>query len=74
MITRLPLLILVFLYFFSIRVLAAPLESVQILDLTQSVIQWIQDYPEITFTGDPNWLPYEAFTRQGEYIGIVADH
>jgi ABC-type amino acid transport substrate-binding protein len=28
----------------------------------------------INFTGDPNWLPYEAFDEQGNYIGIVAEH
>jgi polar amino acid transport system substrate-binding protein len=27
----------------------------------------------IRFTGDPDWLPQEAFTANGDYIGIVAD-
>ncbi|MET0087896.1 MAG: diguanylate cyclase [Sedimenticola sp.] len=36
--------------------------------------EWIKDNPKIPFTGDPNWLPYEAFTEDGVYIGIVADH
>jgi PAS domain S-box-containing protein len=35
---------------------------------------WLKAHPVIRFTGDPFWLPFEAFTREGEYIGIVADH
>ena len=27
-----------------------------------------------TFVGDPNWLPFEAYEKNGNYIGIVADH
>jgi len=34
---------------------------------------WIKQHPVIHFTGDPNWLPFEAFTKEGEYIGIIAD-
>ncbi len=35
---------------------------------------WIEAHPEVLFTGDPNWLPYEAFDADGTYIGIVAEH
>ncbi len=35
---------------------------------------WIQKNRNVTFTGDPNWLPFEAFSPRGHYIGIVADH
>ncbi len=35
--------------------------------------RWIKQHPHINFTGDPNWLPFEAFNKQGEYIGIIAD-
>ncbi|MFK5938375.1 MAG: transporter substrate-binding domain-containing protein [Sulfurimonas sp.] len=34
---------------------------------------WMKSHPIVKFTGDPNWLPYEAFNESGEYIGIVAD-
>ncbi len=27
-----------------------------------------------TYAGDPNWLPFEAFDKQGEYIGIISEH
>ncbi len=33
---------------------------------------WIDDHPYIIFVGDPNWLPFEAFTEDGQYIGIVS--
>ncbi len=42
--------------------------------LSDEEIAWIKANPEITFTGDPNWLPYEAFQSDGTYVGIVADH
>lgn len=36
--------------------------------------KWIQEHKQIRFVGDPNWLPYEAFDDNGNYIGIVADY
>ena len=34
---------------------------------------WLTKHPTIRFTGDPDWLPQEAFTSEGQYVGIVAD-
>ncbi|CAB1059372.1 diguanylate cyclase/phosphodiesterase (GGDEF & EAL domains) with PAS/PAC sensor(s) [Olavius sp. associated proteobacterium Delta 1] len=34
---------------------------------------WLAARKKIRFTGDPDWLPQEAFTSQGQYVGIVAD-
>ena len=42
--------------------------------LTFEEEEYLKKYPKATFTGDPNWLPFEAFTSKGEYIGIVAEH
>jgi len=42
--------------------------------LSSSEQLWLAEHPEIRFTGDPNWLPYEGFDQQGSYIGIVAEH
>jgi len=42
--------------------------------LSDSEHQWLKTNPKIIFTGDPNWLPYEAFDSQGKYIGIVSEH
>ncbi len=36
--------------------------------------QWLQKHPVITFSGDPDWLPFEAFTPDGTYTGIVAQY
>jgi len=44
------------------------------LDLTAKEIKWLSKNSGVTFTGDPNWLPYEAFQDDGTYIGIVAEH
>jgi len=44
------------------------------LDLTDSERQWLENNHVVSFTGDPNWLPYEAFDSKGEYIGIVSEH
>jgi len=44
------------------------------LELTDQEKNWIKQNPVINFTGDPNWLPYEAFDASGKHYGIVADH
>ncbi|MCP4285248.1 MAG: transporter substrate-binding domain-containing protein, partial [Gammaproteobacteria bacterium] len=50
-----------------------PKRSTQV-QLTDAEARWIKDHTLVAFTGDPNWLPYEAFLEDGSYIGIVADH
>ena len=42
--------------------------------LTNQEKDWLATHKTIRFSGDPNWLPYEAFTEQGEYIGMVSDY
>jgi len=44
------------------------------LNLSTSEQHWLKLHPGITFTGNPNWLPYEAFDENGNYLGIVAEH
>ncbi len=34
---------------------------------------WMEKNPLITYVGDPDWLPFEAFDKDGNYEGIVAD-
>jgi hypothetical protein len=43
------------------------------LGLSEEERQWLNENPTVSFTGDPNWLPYEAFDANGEYIGIVSE-
>ena len=42
--------------------------------LTDEEKSWITQHPVIKFTGDPDWLPFEGFTEEGKYIGIVSDY
>ena len=51
---------------------ASSTTSLQV-NFTKEEKNWILNHQTINFTGDPNWLPFEAFTPSGEYIGIVAD-
>ncbi len=63
----LQIVLLLFIPSFLIASLAAE------IDFTEEEVEWLSNHKEINFTGDPNWLPFEAFTKSGEYIGIVAD-
>jgi len=49
-------------------------KSSQLLNLTQEEKEWIKKHTTVTFTGDPDWLPFESFDKHGNYYGIVADH
>ncbi|WP_051906732.1 transporter substrate-binding domain-containing protein [Methylomarinum vadi] len=51
-----------------------PLETIKRIGLTPAQRQWLSEHPKVRFSGNPNWLPYEAFDSRGRYIGIVADH
>jgi len=35
---------------------------------------YLQQHPVISLCVDPNWLPYEKLTEQGDYIGLVAQY
>ncbi|VAW87926.1 diguanylate cyclase/phosphodiesterase (GGDEF & EAL domains) with PAS/PAC sensor(s) [hydrothermal vent metagenome] len=43
------------------------------INLTPQARAWLQKHPAIRFTGDPNWLPFEAFTEQNEHVGIISE-
>jgi len=68
-----PRFLLVLLLFVSMAYLPASASDSQ-LNLTDSERQWLANNPTVSFTGDPNWLPYEAFDDNGRYIGIVSEH
>ena len=44
------------------------------IHITKKERKWLNQNPTITFAGDPNWLPFEAFDKNGNYIGIVSDY
>jgi len=43
------------------------------IEFTEEEKRWIEKNQPITYVGDPDWLPFEAFNSKGEYEGIVAD-
>ena len=46
----------------------------RIIKLNDDEKQWLELHKEIRFTGDPDWLPFEAFNNSGEYMGIVSEY
>jgi two-component system sensor histidine kinase EvgS len=56
------------------RQLSRDLQAGPDLVLTQAEKHWLKLNPIVTFTGDPDWLPFESFDENDEYLGIVADH
>lgn len=42
--------------------------------VTPEQLLWMKSNPTITFTGEPDWLPFEAFDQDGKYVGIVAEY
>lgn len=64
-----------FLLIFSLSLsVSAEMNKFKETHLTKEEIKWVEENPNITFTGDPNWLPYEAFQEDGRYVGIVSEH
>ncbi len=44
------------------------------LELNKDEKAWIKAHPVVKFTGDPAWLPFEAFNKDGKYIGIISEY
>jgi len=40
---------------------------------TDKELQWLRKNKTLTFMGDPDWLPFEAFDKQGNYTGIISN-
>ncbi len=58
--------------FYFLFLLILQLQALEAL-FTADEQQWMREHPVITYVGDPSWLPYEGYNKQGEYIGIVPD-
>lgn len=65
---------LLILLLFPAAPVSAAATEVQPVQLSDSERRWLDEHPTVSFTGDPNWLPFEAFDSDGRYIGIVAEH
>ncbi len=44
------------------------------LGLSDEEKAWLKKHPVIRFTGDPSWMPKEAFTSNGDYVGMASDY
>jgi len=42
--------------------------------LTKDEQKWLDMHPVIKYTGDPNYLPYEAFDKHKKHNGMVAEY
>ena len=63
-----------FLLFYPIDEIQTINENKVKINLTTIEKEYIKNNKIISFTGDPNWLPFEAFNESGQYVGIVSDH
>ncbi|EDZ63712.1 signal transduction histidine kinase, solute sensing [Sulfurimonas gotlandica GD1] len=43
------------------------------IDFSEEEKLWMEQNRVVTYVGDPDWLPFEAFDDKGNYVGIVAD-
>lgn len=42
--------------------------------LTSEEREWLREHPIVKHTGNPDYLPYEAFSKYGSHEGMVADY
>ena len=46
----------------------------QSIQLTEEENSWLKQNPAVSFTGNPDWLPFEAFSDKEGYVGIVSEY
>ncbi|MCA9776690.1 MAG: transporter substrate-binding domain-containing protein [Candidatus Eremiobacteraeota bacterium] len=62
------------LLFFLFLALPVAGQETPLLEFTAEEQAFLQEHPVIRISGDPDWLPIEAFTAEGKYEGIVPDY
>jgi len=50
------------------------LENKKNITFTEDELNYLRAHSIIRYTGNPRWLPFESFTNDGKYIGIVAEY
>lgn len=45
-----------------------------LVQLNDEERKWLKNHKNIKFTADPNYLPFEAFNKNGKYVGIVSEY
>ncbi len=63
-----------FLLYYPIDNIVTPHKQIKNLNLTTIEKKYLKNNQVINFTGDPNWLPFEAFDKYKQYVGIVSEH
>lgn len=55
---------------------SVPDSTIQTIELvlTPAEKEWLNEHRVIHVTGDPQWMPFEEFTDDGQYRGIVNDY
>jgi signal transduction histidine kinase len=43
------------------------------IEFTDKEKVWMEQNKVVSYVGDPDWLPFEAFDEKSNYVGIVAD-
>ncbi|EDZ62650.1 signal transduction histidine kinase [Sulfurimonas gotlandica GD1] len=49
-------------------------EKSQLLEFSKKQQDWISRHQVIEYTGDPDWLPFEAADKDKQHIGIAAEY
>lgn len=50
------------------------LENDKNINLSKEENEWLKQNQIIKYAGNPNYMPFESFDENGNYIGIVAEH
>ena len=50
------------------------LEDDKNINLSKEEKEWLKQNPTIKYAGNPNYMPFESFDENGNYVGIVANH
>ena len=44
------------------------------LEFSKEENRWLHEHKKITLCIDPNWMPFESFDKDGNYVGISAEY
>lgn len=50
------------------------LEDNKNINLSKEEKEWLKQNPIIKYGGNPNYMPFESYDTNGNYMGIVAEH
>ena len=46
----------------------------KMMKLSSNELNWLLENRDITFAGNPNWMPFEVFSKDGSYVGFVSEY